>query len=141
MTSSADIHRASHDAFNARDWDRMRSLLGDSVTYRDRARAVELTSPDDFLGWAREWTTAMSDAQVTQAEYIDGGEWSVCRFTGVGTNDGPIGPVQTGTGKRLELAYCELIRVQDGKVTGGEMYYDQLTLLSQLGLAEMPLPA
>lgn len=58
-----------------------------------------------------------------------------------GTNDGPMGPAHAITGKRTDMAYCEILRVQNGRVTSGEIFYDQLTMLTQLGLAEAPVPA
>jgi ketosteroid isomerase-like protein len=60
---------------------------------------------------------------------------------GRGTNDGPMGPGKAVTGKRMDMPFCEILRVQDGRVVSGEMFYDQLTMLTQLGLAEAPVPA
>jgi ketosteroid isomerase-like protein len=60
---------------------------------------------------------------------------------GRGTNDGPMGPGNAVTGKRMDMPFCEILRVQDGRVVSGEIFYDQLTMLTQLGLAEAPVPA
>ncbi len=60
MASSVEIHRAAHDAFNERDWERMRSLMADTIAYSDRPRGLELGSFDEFPGWLKEWTTGMS---------------------------------------------------------------------------------
>ena len=141
MASSVEIHRAAHDAFNERDWEQMRSLMADTIAYSDRPRGLELGSFDEFLGWLKEWTTGMSDARVNDPDYLEAGEYSVCRFNGQGTNDGPMGPAQATTGKRMDMPFCEILRVQNGRVIGGEMFYDQLTMLTQLGLAEAPVPA
>jgi steroid delta-isomerase-like uncharacterized protein len=141
MASSVETHRAAHDAFNARDWERMRSLMAEKIVYSDRPRSLELSSFEEFLGWLQEWATGMSDARVTAQEYLEAGEYSVCRFTGQGTNDGPMGPAGVTTGKRMDMPFCEILRVEDGKVTAGEIFYDQLTMLTQLGLAEAPAPA
>ncbi len=141
MASSVEIHRPAHDAFNERDWERMRSLMADTIAYSDRPRGLELGSFDEFLGWLKELTTGMSDARVNDPDYLEAGEYSVCRFNGRGTNDGPMGPAQATTGKRMDMPFCEILRVQNGRVTSGEIFYDQLTMLTQLGLAETPLPA
>lgn len=141
MTSSVELHRAAHDAFNERDWERMRSLIAETIAYSDRPRGLELDSFDEFLGWLKEWTTGMSDARVNDPDYLGAGEHSVCRFNGRGTNDGPMRPAQATTGKRIDMAFCEILRVQNGRVTSGEIFYDQLTMLTQLGLAEAPVPA
>ncbi len=141
MASSVEIHRAAHDAFNQRDWEQMRSLMADPIAYSDRPRGLALESFDEFLGWLKEWTTGMSDARVSDPDYLEAGEYSVCRFNGQGTNDGPMGPAQATTGRRMDMPFCEILRVQDGRVISGEIIYDQLTMLTQLGLAEAPVPA
>ena len=141
MASSVEIHRAAHDAFNERDWERMRSLMAETIAYGDRPRGLELGSLDEFLGWLREWATGMSDARVSEPDYLEAGEYSVCRFMGRGTNDGPMGPGKAVTGKRMDMPFCEILRVQEGRVVSGEIFYDQLTMLTQLGLAEAPVPA
>jgi predicted ester cyclase len=141
MASSVEIHRAAHDAFNERGWERMRSLMAGTIAYSDRPRGLELGSFDEFLGWLKEWTTGMSDARVDDPDYLEAGEYSVCRFHGRGINDGPMGPARATTGKRMDMPFCEILRVQNGRVISGEIFYDQLTMLTQLGLAEAPVPA
>ena len=71
MASSVEIHRAAHDAFNERDWERMRSLMAETIAYGDRPRGLELGSLDEFLGWLREWATGMSDARVSEPDYLE----------------------------------------------------------------------
>jgi ketosteroid isomerase-like protein len=141
MASSVETHRAAHDAFNQADWDRMRELTAGDVAFSDRARGLELRSVDEFQNWAKEWKAGMSDARITAPDYLQAGEYSVCRFIGQGTNDGPMGPAQVTTGRRMELPFCEVVRVQDGRIVSGEIFYDQLTILTQLGLVEAPVPA
>ncbi len=141
MRSSVEFHRLAHEAFNQRDWERLRSLMAETIAYDDRPRNLQLRSVDAFLAWLKEWAAGMSDARVTAPEYLEAGEYSICRFTGQGTNDGPMGPTQAATGKRMDMPFCEILHVQDGRVTGGEIYYDQLTLLTQLGLVEAPVGA
>jgi hypothetical protein len=47
----------------------------------------------------------------------------VARFTGQGTNDGPLGPFPA-TGKEWTLPICELWHFDaDGRVVGGGIYY------------------
>ena len=52
-----------------------------------------------------------------------------------------MGPAQATTGKRMDMPFCQILRVQNGRVTSGEIFYDQLTMLAQLGPAEAPVPA
>jgi ketosteroid isomerase-like protein len=140
MPSSIDTHRAAHDAFNARDWDRMRSIAADDIEFVDHPRGLTLRSVDEFVGWLGEWTGGMSDARVDEPDYLDAGTHSVCRFRGRGVNDGPLGPAQA-TGRQLDLAFCEVVRVDGGRIVAGEMFYDALSMMAQLGVVEAPAAA
>jgi steroid delta-isomerase-like uncharacterized protein len=136
---NVETYRAGHKAFNRRDFDAMVTEYAESIRWIDHARGITFRTPqefkDDFLeGWIR----ASSDCQVTDARYTDAGDIVVARFIGRGTNDGPLGPVPA-TGKEWTLPICEMWHfAADGRVVGGEIYYDQVSLLAQLGLLPEP---
>jgi steroid delta-isomerase-like uncharacterized protein len=138
MASAVEIHRAAHAAFNTRDWDTMRSLTASDISYEDNPRASSIKSYEQFLEFLQEWTSGMSDAAITEQQYLDAGEYSIVRFRGRGTNDGQMGPLQP-TGRRMDMPFCEIVHVNsDGKIDRGELYYDQLTMLVQFGVMEQP---
>ena len=141
MTSrNVETYRAGHEAFNRRDFEAMTKEYADSITWTDRARGLTFRTPqefrDDFLPG---WVQAASDIRITDPRYIDAGQTVVCTFTAVGTHDGPLGPFPA-TGKEFALALCEMWHFDSsGAVVGGDLYYDQVSLLTQLG--QMPQPA
>ena len=54
----------------------------------------------------------------------------------VGTNDGPLGSM-TPTGRKMSLPFWEVCHFdKKGKAVSGGCYYDQYTLLTQLGHIE-----
>ena len=61
----------------------------------------------------------------------------MARFTGRGTNDGPLGPFPA-TGKEWTPDLRDVHFDADGGVVGGEIYYDQVSLLTQLELLPEP---
>jgi len=141
MTSrNADTYRVGHQAFNQRDFAAMTSMYADEISWTDHAQGRTFRTPrefkDDFLaGWVR----ASSDIRITDPRYTDAGQTVVAQFTAVGTQDGPLGPVPA-TGEQFALALCEMWHFNpSGRVVGGDLYYDQLSLLVQLGV--MPQPA
>jgi steroid delta-isomerase-like uncharacterized protein len=136
MTSPhTEIHRAGHEAFNQRDFDAMTKAYADHIAWTDHAQGRTFRTPqefrDDFLpGWVR----ASSDIQVTDPHYLDAGQAAVCTFTVTGTHDGPLGDFPA-SGKQFVLSLCELWHFDArGQVVGGDLYYDQVSLLTQLGL-------
>ena len=133
--SNVEAHRAGHEAFNRRDFETMVEKYADRITWIDQAQGATFSTPDEFKGkFLAGWIQASSDCEVTHASYTDAGETVVARFTARGTNDGPLGPY-SATGKKWTLPMCEMWHFDgDGRVVGGEIYYDQVSLLSQLGL-------
>ena len=139
---NVEAHRAGHEAFNQRDFETMTRQYADSISWTDNAQGRTFTTPqefrDDFLaGWVR----SSSDIRVSDPRYLDAGQAVVCTFTVTGTHDGPLGPFPA-TGRRFALPLCELWRFDaDGRVVGGDLYYDQVSLLTQLGLMPQPSSA
>lgn len=140
MTSTnVEIHRAGHRAFNDRDFRAMTAAYADRIAWTDHAQGRTFRTPqefeDDFLpGWIR----ASSDIRITDPHYLDAGQAAVSTFTVTGTHDGLLGAFPA-TGRQFALPLCEVWRFDDtGRVVGGDLYYDQVSLLTQLGL--MPLP-
>ena len=84
---------------------------------------------------------AAPDIQITDARYLDADRSVVCTFTVLGRHDGPLGPFPA-TGKQFSLALCEMWHFDSsGQVVGGDLYYDQVCLLRQLGLMPQPSAA
>ena len=137
--SNVATYRAGHEAFNRRDFEAMTERYADGIAWTDRARGLTFRTPrefrEDFLaGWVR----ASSDIRITDPRYLDAGQTVVCTFTVVGTHDGPLGPFPA-TGKQFALPLCELWHFDpSGRVVGGDLYYDQASLLTQLGLMPQP---
>jgi carboxymethylenebutenolidase len=50
-------------------------------------------------------------------------------------------PGMPATGRRVEFAFVGLIQFQDGKVAHEHLYWDQATLLSQIGVLDHPVAA
>ena len=139
-SSNVEAHRAGHEAFNQRDFEAMTRQYADSISWTDHAQDRTFRTPREFRGeFLPGWVTASSDIRITGPRYLDAGQTVVCTFTVAGTHDGPLGPFPA-TGRQFELPLCELWHFDaGGRVVGGDLSYDQVSLLTQLGL--MPQPA
>ncbi len=136
MTSrNIETYRAGHEAFNRRDFEAMVKEYANSIGWTDHSQGVTFRTPQEFKDqFLAGWVRAFSDARVTDARYIDAGETVVSRFTARGKHDGPLG-LFPATRKEIALPICEMWHFDAaGWVVGGEIYYDQVTLLTQLGL-------
>ena len=125
--------RAAHESWNKRDFAEVIRNAAESLAYTDNARALTLSSRDKFREWTESWAKAFSDGRITNPEYIDAGNVVIARFTVEGTNDGPLGSLKP-TGRKMSLPFCEFCQFdKQGRVVSGGCYYDQYTLLTQLG--------
>lgn len=136
--SSTESHQAAHSAFNGRDFAAMEAMFSDDCVYVDHPRGLTMKGAGEFVAWAKGWVETFSDARVDAARYLESGDTSVAIFQGRGLNDGTGGPLPP-TGRQMDLAMCEVMRVgADGRFVRGELFYDAMTMMVQLGHAEPP---
>jgi len=103
------------------------------LAYTDHGRNITLNTRDKFREWTEGWAKAFSDGRITNPQYIDAGDIVVAQFTVEGTNDGPLGSMKP-TGRKMSLQFCEICHFdKQGRMVSGGCYYDQYTLLTQLG--------
>src|ERR1700757_2142549 len=136
-SNNVEMIRSAHESWNKRDFAGVVKNAAKTLTYTDNARAVTFNSRDKFREWTEEWAKAFPDGLITNAEYIDAGDIVIGRFTVVGTNDGPLGSMKP-TGRKMSLPFYEICHFgKQGRLVSGGCYYDQYTLLTQLG--QIPL--
>ena len=136
--SPVDTHKAAHAAFNRRDLHEAVRNFRPDAEYTDHARNLTTKGPAEFIDWLQGWIDSFSDARVDEPTYIDGGDHSVAMFQGRGTNDGPMGTF-AASGHRLDVAFCEVMRYDaSGRIAGGGIYYDAMSMLVQLGHMQPP---
>jgi predicted ester cyclase len=132
-SKNVETLRAAHESWNGRDFAGVTRNVAESLVYVDNARNLSLSGPDKFREWTEAWAKAFSDGRITDPEYIDAGDIVVARFTAEGTNDGPFGSLRP-TGARMSLPFCEVCHFdKQGRMVAGGCYYDQYSLLTQLG--------
>ncbi|MFQ5986265.1 MAG: ester cyclase [Thermoplasmata archaeon] len=131
--------KAGMEAFNAQDWDRFFALDHESiVTY-----APDLDEPLKGLeAYKERFETnekAFPDQHIETTRVFGQGDWVVLEgvFTGThkGAFIGPGGQEVPPTNKQVELPIALVFKIEGGKLTEEHDYYDNLTFLSQLGLA------
>ncbi|MBS0123266.1 ester cyclase [Thetidibacter halocola] len=99
--------------------------------------------PEGYLADYHRWRAAFPDGQVKVVNVITGGDgpdgWAVVEFLNRGTQTGPLHSTLgefPRSGRRMEVRYCSVMRVQDGKVVEGRDYFDSASIARQLGLVD-----
>ena len=132
-SKNVETLRAAHESWNKRDFAGVVSNAVKGLAYSDHGRNITLNTRDKFREWTEGWAKAFSDGRITNPQYIDAGDIVVAQFTVEGTNDGPLGSMKP-TGRKMSLPFCEICHFdKEGRMVSGGCYYDQYTLLTQLG--------
>jgi steroid delta-isomerase-like uncharacterized protein len=124
------------EGFNAHDEARMRSLDRDDVSFEGPGD-VSLTGPDATTAYAMAWIHAFPDARIDVRNTIVGDGWAVQEFTFEGTHEdtlsGPGGEIPA-THRHLSGRGVQITKVDGGKIAEVRLYFDQVDVLTQLGV-------
>ena len=140
MASAKDVTDRGLEAWRARDVDAFVAIYSENATIT--APGMEARGHDGARGFISMWMEAVPDNEITITnECVDGS--TVCQegiFSGThtGTLTTPDGQSIPATGRSLKAPYCDVFEIQDDHVVAERLYFDQVELLTQLGL--MPAP-
>lgn len=133
--SIGDMVRKTYDAFNDRDFEGATQYVADDLHWTEVPSGREFHGPEGLLREYREWAKAFPDGTAEITNLLESGEWVTVEFTVRGTNTGPfMGPdgELPPSNQKVELQSCDVLHVENGKVTGGRSYFDLNTVTSQL---------
>jgi steroid delta-isomerase-like uncharacterized protein len=141
MADARQVGQRFIEAFNAHDEQRIRELNGDDAVF-EAPGDVKVEGRDAATEYAMAWLRAFPDARITVHNELAAGDWVVQEFTFTGTHDGtlasPAGEIPA-TPKTLNGRGVQIFRVQGNTVADTRLYFDQVQVMTQLGL--MPEPA
>jgi steroid delta-isomerase-like uncharacterized protein len=132
-----------YDAFNKRDMTQLLSLVTTDVKWTNVPFNTVFEGHKGYREFIDNWTTAMPDCKVELVTVIVDDERAAIEFIARGTHTGPlVGPQGTipATQKRVEMKCSEFLKIKDGQVIKGRVYFDAATLLHQLGLSKNETP-
>ncbi|HEX6679513.1 MAG TPA: ester cyclase [Gaiellaceae bacterium] len=129
------------DAFNAHDETRLRELNGEHAVF-EAPGEVRIEGRDAVTEYAMAWLRAFPDARLNVNNELADGDWVVQEFTFEGTHEdtlsSPSGDIPA-THNRLNGRGVQIFKVEGEVVTDTRLYFDQVQVMTQLGL--MPEPA
>ena len=141
MADAREIGGRFVEAFNAHDEARIRELNGENGVF-EAPGDVKVEGRDAATEYAMAWLRAFPDARLSVNNEIAAGDWIVQECTFEGTQDdtfsSPTGDIPA-THKRVNGRCVQILKVEDGVITDTRLYFDQVQVMTQLGL--MPEPA
>lgn len=144
MADLKEISKRGIAAFNAHDAQAAAELDDPNVVFT----APGPTGRTEFRGreasrqYNQSWFDAFPDARVTVITEVIAGDTIVQEGKFEGTNTGAwtsSAGDMPATGKSLKGHYCLVNKVTDGMVVSSNLYFDQVEVMTQLGL--MPAAA
>jgi steroid delta-isomerase-like uncharacterized protein len=137
---SRELVTRFYEDFNRGNLDEAVAAFSDELETTDPGMGtVHGISP--FRDYLEVFKRAMPDAQAVVEQLFDAGGRIIVEGRFVGTHSGPLaGPDGdvAPTGASVDLRFADVSRVRDGKIVSYHTYYDQLGLLTQLGLMGDP---
>jgi predicted ester cyclase len=141
MAEASDTAARFVQAFNAHDEGAIRDLNAPNTKF-EAPGGVRLEGREAATSYAMSWLNGFPDAKMIVRNELVSGPWVIQEFTFEGTHTAPLNaPTGTipATGKKLVGKGVQLGRYENGQAIEVRLYYDQVDVLTQLGL--MPKPA
>ncbi len=137
MQEALAIARMHYDAFNMHEVERAAAIIADDVEWVNVPFGHTLHGVEGYRQHLWIWHRAFPDGSVEIVDQYADGEHVTTEFIGRGTHTGvfasPVGELAP-TGRRVEVAFCEVMRVRDGRIAFSRLYFDAVTMLGQLGV-------
>jgi len=143
MLDSKALVERGMKAFNAHDLEAVaRDAAPDIVG--TAPGGVKLTGPQAVKEYNQGFITAFPDARVDAKKIIVQGRTVVVEGVFSGTNNGtlktPMGDIPA-TGRKVSGEFIQIFEIDRGLVKRNHLMYDQVDLMTQLGMAPAPQPA
>lgn len=138
-TKNKIVVQRAFDALNNHEYDDLDKYMAqDYVRHCQATPDVKVESLDDFKALIDDWDQAFPDAKMELLLVAAEGDLVAFYMTYSGTHTGQMGPFPA-TGKKIVSECAGFHRLEEGKIVETWVTWDNVAVLSQLGL--FPLPA
>jgi steroid delta-isomerase-like uncharacterized protein len=138
LEANKDLVRRFTEAGNAADWDALGQTVAEDFTRHSAATAgPPVTSRDEFVQLQESFLVSFPDQHVAIEQLIAEGDRVALLATYTGTQSGPMGEFPA-TGKRVEAPFLAMFRIEDGRIAELWVEWDNVAMLTQLGLFPPP---
>jgi steroid delta-isomerase-like uncharacterized protein len=140
VTQQQQIASQFYESFAAGDIDSALAVFADHLETVDPGMGTVLGLPP-FRKYLEGFKRAMPDARAVISRMYQADDMIMVEGRLLGTHTGPLagpdGDVEP-SGRTIDLPFADFSRIQDGQIVAYHTYYDQLSLLTQLGLMPQP---
>jgi steroid delta-isomerase-like uncharacterized protein len=135
--SPKDVAKSYVEAWNKRDFDRMRGLMHPGYNYTG-GDGKEQKGPEAGLAVSQMFASAFPDGRMDVVNMKEAGDTVLVEGIGRGTHRGDLMGIAP-TGRSVTIPVCEVFELRDGKIYREREYIDMATILVQVGVTRIPL--
>ena len=129
--NKAIARRDMEEILNQKNLSVADEIYSSEYVRHDPADPQEVRGIDGYKQLIAMYLTAFPDLHFTIDEMIAEGDKVVCRWTGSGTHQGPMGDIEP-TGKQVTITGTGIYRIAGGKILEEWLNWDTLGLMQQL---------
>lgn len=136
MLNVSEIGKAAITAFNDKNWSKAKEVLSADAIYDEAGTHRRIQGAGEIIEAWQGWAKAIPDCKATFVRQFASGDTAVFELLWKGVHTGPLetpaGAIPASN-KPVELAACEVVQVDGGKIKSLSHYFDMLTVLTQIG--------
>ncbi|MFQ6105399.1 MAG: ester cyclase [Candidatus Glassbacteria bacterium] len=133
LEKNKEVIRQLIEAINTRNYDLLDEIVApDFVRHCQATPDVHVKSRDELKQFLQQDLEVFPDSRISMEMIIAEGDMIAGYFMFSGTQEGAIGPFPA-TGKKAEVKYLSILRLEAGKIAEMWVEWDNLAILSQLG--------
>ena len=134
LTDALTVQRTMLAAAQRGDMQALRDTLHPDYAYTP-SDGIEQPGQDAGVAVAELYTTAFPDVVIEEVRsWAPSPDVAIMEFRFTGTHTGPLADIPP-TGRRVTGMVCNVVEVRDGLIWREHEFFDELSLLRQLGLA------
>jgi steroid delta-isomerase-like uncharacterized protein len=136
MGSTQRLMEKFYDRFNAGDFDGAEACFQPDVSSAEPGIG-EMEGSAAWRAHGEDFKRACPDARLNLVSIIEDGNKAVIEGRFTGTQTGPLASPNgelPPSGRKIDLPFVEVNETVDGRIATHRIYYDQVVLLTQLGL-------
>ena len=141
LVKNKEVVKLFIEVSNDANWDQLADIVAADFRRHSAATAGEpVRSLEEFIALQQGFMTTFPDQHVRLDYMIAEGNHVAIRATYTGTQSGPMGNFPA-SGNRVDGPFIAFFRIESGKIAELWVEWDNVDMLSQLGIFPPPAPS